>query len=152
MNLTRPFILWSPRSASPSFNSVLLSLIQWRIFLSRLISSLAITVERQSGRSPSFSFECISNLTFRKILLELDIGYLLCRPLRIFELSDLILDISKNLVAFPCCLFNWIVFPFYQIQCLPIEYFFVENLFDLKVILVLKVHKIWRKISQYKLY
>ena len=131
MSMTRSFIFRSSRTASSPFDKIFISFVKFRIFLSYLISSLSITVKGHSWRTPSFSFESISYLHIKEIFFKFNVWNLFRSPFWMFELTDLIFDINEQFIAFPCCLLNWVIFPFNQVKSLAIEDLFIENLFNL---------------------
>ncbi len=130
---------WS--SSSSSFELIYFSdVLNFIMIFVRLICYTPITAEWHSRRSPSFSFECISNLPLRHILLNLNVRNVFNSSFPVFKLSNFILNVNQQFIAFPCGLFKRIVFPFYQVESFSIENFFINDFLYLQITLVFKIH------------
>ncbi len=142
MYLSWLFIFRSSGSSSPSLFALIYfsDILSFIIVFVRLICYSSITVEGHSRRSPSFSFEGISNLSLRHVLFNLDIRNVFNSSFTVFKLSNFILNVYQQFIAFPCGLFKRIIFPFYQVESFSIEYLFIYDFLHLEITLVFKIH------------
>ena len=91
-------------------------------------------------RSPSFSLESVLGFFGSiAILFNFDIWKVIKVPFTVFELFDLVLDIAKELVAFPGGLLNRVLLPLDEVESLSIEHFLAEYFLNLEVLFVLQI-------------
>ena len=91
-------------------------------------------------RSPSFSLESVLDFFGSiAVLFNFDIWKVIKVPFTVFELFDLVLDIAKELVAFPGGLLNRVLLPLDEVESLSIEHFLAEYFLNLEVLFVLQI-------------